>query len=80
MLETVRTGIKGMAVMASRVLGDLWSTGAPLGTGGTQRERSSLQPERGITLGSAKPWLTSPRTSRPQRSSPTNTSIILQLP
>lgn len=42
MLETVRTDIKGMAVMSSRVLGDLWSMGAPLGKGGTQRERASL--------------------------------------
>lgn len=48
MLETVRTGIKGMAVMASRALSDLWSTGTPLGTGGTQGERVSLQPETGV--------------------------------
>lgn len=48
MLETVRTGIKEMAVMASKVLGDLWSMGGPLRTGGTQGERASLQPERGI--------------------------------
>lgn len=58
MLESVRTGIEEKAVKASRVLGDLWSMGLPLGTGGTQGERASLQPEREVsTLGSAKPWL-----------------------
>lgn len=46
MLQTVRTGIKERAVMASRVLGDLWSMGVSLGTGGTQRERATLQQER----------------------------------
>lgn len=64
MLETVRTGIKEMAVMTSRALMETYGAqGHPW-----EQERVKVRglpsnQKQVLTPGSAKPWLTSPRTS-----------------